>query len=129
MSRITETIGKWGVTSSDAQTRTSTPRPGDVIRFGKNREYPKEDAEFGIIDSVNGNRISFCVHPMQNGIHLFEDGKVSISGGPFGSCSKTEIVPTHELQNVLFWNWGDNAPGGGMDVTFTLARPVFQIVE
>lgn len=125
--RITETIGKWGVKTSDARVRMAIPKPGDVIRFGTDRAYPRQDADFGIVDFIDGNKIVFCVHPM--GIFLNENGSVSISGGPFGSCSKTEIQPTYLTQNVLFWNWGDNSPGAGMGVNYLISRPVFQIVD
>lgn len=123
--RIVETIGKWGVKTSDYSSRMYTIKPGDVIRFGDNKEYPNHDADFGIVDSIDGNRITYCVHPM--GIHLFENGNVSISGGPFGSCSKTDIEPTGLIQDVLMWNWADNSPGGGMGVNYSIARPVFQL--
>lgn len=127
---ITESRGKWGeVTSPYDETRRTTPRAGDVVQFREDlRVYPVSnkhcridsiDDETGMVHIVNGMGSAF----------LFEDGTVSISGGPFFSVPLESLQPTGKLHNSTFWNWADNGPGAGHGVDYHIERPVFRATE
>jgi hypothetical protein len=126
---IIETIGKWGLNTTPAKFRMDQPRPGDVVVFGDNKEYPfNTDSEYGRIADVDFFKtglIQFCVNG--GSVFLRENSSVSISGGPFCTVLPSELEPTYATKVVRFWNWGDNLRGGGQGVDYYLERPVFRL--
>lgn len=118
MSTITETISADGVRSSPRDHgRMSRPRPGDLV------EWP--DGELGRIDSdTSYGHFSVCSD--LGSCFLRPDGTTSISGGPFFAVNPNRLEPTWRTAPARFWNWGDNSPGAGKGVDFTLERPVFR---
>lgn len=128
MKTITETIGKWGVTTSpDTPERRSTPRPGDLIEFADNlRHYPVSH-RLCRIDHVDGDAVS-VVNGMGSAF-LDRDGHVSISGGPFFSLPLSTLRPTERLEVSWMWNWGHNSPGANQGVHYEIERPVFRATD
>lgn len=123
---IIESIGKWGIKTSPAQFRMDRPKPGDIIYFDKPlRKYPVShphnristiDANTGMVSIVSGFGSAF----------LYENGELSISGGPFFSMHRSTLRPMHTLIAGQFWNWGDNLPGANQGVYYTIDRPMFR---
>ena len=121
---IIETIGIWGVKTSEADyIRFITPKPGDVIKLKNGKEGRIE--QVGPNDILKEDELIICEN--EYSVFLLENGQVDISGGPFKKLKKDELKPLHELKLVHFWNWGDNLPGAGKGVDYYLNRPVFAI--
>ncbi|MFX0133032.1 MAG: hypothetical protein ACFFDN_05230 [Candidatus Hodarchaeota archaeon] len=117
---IIETIGKWGVKTSELNhIRLTHPQPGDPILM--------PDGSIARVDDVNSKSIGVCLHT--SSVFLCESGKVSISGGPFESINLDDIEYTGELKNVIFWNWGDHLPGAHQGVYYHITRPLFKCIS
>jgi hypothetical protein len=137
---IIETIGKWGVKTTDAQVRFNLPRPGDVIDFGDfHGKYPFTSGRYGRIsswqkpyrDTYNDKDVPGQWSVCCGGASCFlgEFGQVDISGGPFTGIRPEDLEPMYSTKRVRFWNWGDNGPGGGHGVDYYIDRPVFLLVS
>lgn len=130
MNTITETIGKWGTTTSpDTTERRSTPRPGDLIEFADNlRHYPVSN-RLCRIDNIDDEEQRASVVNGMGSAFLDRSGHVSISGGPFFSLPLSTLRPTERLEVSRMWNWGHNSPGANQGVHYTIKRPVFQATD
>lgn len=126
MGHIIETIGSWGVKTSDmSYGRLGTPKPGDLVEFPDEvKRYPVS-CKVCRIDRIDKDRgIAHIVDGMGSAF-LCEDGTVSISGGPFFSLPLSALKPANITAISTMWNWGDNGPGAGHGVSYHLDRPVF----
>jgi len=125
-SHIIKSIGRWGVKTEPASSRVCTPRPGDVVDFGENEGTYPFLRRYGRIDSLScfeTGKAHVCCE--LGSAFLHENGKVSISGGPFALIPLDDLIPTFGTKRVTFWNWGDNYPGGHQGVDYGIDRPVF----
>lgn len=126
---IVETIGSWGVKSTSGdlyRVRCERPKPGDVIDFGGwQGTYPYTQGQYGRMTETHDG-VVFCCG--QGSAFLYENGQLSLSGGPFSKCSLEDLEPTYRLRRGLFWNWGDNFAGAGQGVEYLISRPVFKFV-
>jgi len=129
---IVESIGKWGVKTTpeqQAHTRMSTPKPGDIIEF-TDTEYPHTSGKYGRIEGMGiwkEGEFHICCH--LGSAFLSENGRVSISGGPFESVKPDDLEPTFKLKYAEYWNWGNNLPGANQGVHYKIARPVFKLIK
>jgi len=125
---IIESIGKWGVKSTPEYMfydRIRKPRSGDIVKF-TDKEYPHHNGEYGRIESFGGwKEGEYHICCGLGSAFLFENGHVSISGGPFESVIPERLISTGELYLAQYWNWGNNLPGGGQGVYYFFHRPVF----
>lgn len=131
MTWIVESIGKWGVKATNSSTRLFTPHAGDVIDFGEDeRPYPFDKCRFGRIEHVGPHgfakegKAHICCEP--GSAFLYEDGSVSISGGPFEIIKLSDLEPAVSLKAMCFWNWGNNMQGADQGIGYLIARPVFR---
>lgn len=126
MNHVIETVGAWGVrTTPWDRARRSTPKPGDIVEFSDElRKYPISHLRCRIAGIDRHTRMASIVDGMGSAF-LFEDGSVSISGGPFFSVPLETLSPTIICHDSLFWNWGDNSPGAAQGVEYRISRPVF----
>ena len=124
MNRITESVGAWGVSSSDRTfDRMTLPRSGDIVRWpsgalGRVWTTPRESGHL-----ADDHQIHVCEE--LGSAFLYKDGSVSISGGPFRVLNADGFRPTYETWAADFWNWGDRMPGAGQGVYYRVHRPVF----
>ena len=120
MPNIIESIGKWGVKTTELNSiRMNSPKPGDPVLM--------PNGSTARIDSVKTNSIGVCLGNAS--VFLNENATVNISGGPFESFDLIELECTGELKYVTFWNWGDNSPGADMGVYYHIARPLFKVIS
>ena len=132
---IVESIGKWGTVASEATAeRLSFPHEGDVIDFGEYAgTYPFTSGRYGRVSDEPGSRFALddevhvCCQP--GSAHLFENGQVDISGGPFTCLKLSGLKFRGEFRVGNFWNWGNNRPGANMGVHYTITRPVFVLEQ
>jgi len=140
---IIETIGDWGVKTTDYDIRRfGPPRPGDPVHVPLDAPYPyrvpvypeghpfhgtNRDPAFATVEYIEGDEVMVCWGGAS--CFLTESGAVSISGGPFTSVPKEALEHHHGiLANVQFWNWADNGPGADHGVHYTVQRPVFNLL-
>jgi len=129
---IIEYIGSKGVKTTPLHIRQfQGPKPGDPVLFPDNAGYPfisslssKNGPHYGRIASIEGDEISICCGGAS--VFLFDNGHVSISGGPFASVNRTKLDWNSRLKNVRFWNWGDNSAGADQGVDYFIVRPVWE---
>ena len=126
---IIEYIGKDKlIHSKHDHWRMKNPRPGDWVDFGQNQDtYPYIYGRYGRIASVDylgTGMLSICCEP---GSCFLGVDYVSISGGPFTTVHPSELELTPNLHTGVYWNWGNNSPGGGQGVRYHLTRPVFKL--
>jgi len=130
---IIESISNRGVKTTPAalmHVRMSRPNQGDVIDFGDNvGNYPFK-AKYGRIDSVetgfaDSGEVHVCCH--MGSAFLYDNGNVSISGGPFACVKLADLEPLYETHTAEFWNWGNLGAGAGHGVYYSIARPVFKL--
>ncbi len=127
MAHIIETVGKWGVRTSDFQHRAWRPSPGDPVDVSAFDCYPFLEREWAYIASIDGDRVSVCIGSCS--MFLLESGAVSISGGPFCGLDLQDLESTHTLKTIRFWNWGDNCRAAHQGVDYFLQRPVFRLTN
>jgi hypothetical protein len=121
---IIESIGKWGVKTTAEASRFGTPKPGDVVLFADGLPYPFKNSRIGRVEALSDKGdLHICCE--LGSAFLFENGGVSISGGPFATIKLADLRPTFRLHEANFWNWGDNGSGAGNGVNYKIARPVF----
>jgi hypothetical protein len=123
---IIESVGNWGVQTSPVERRFVVVRPGDLVIFeGELMRYPVSHRVCRV-DAVSyeGNRV--CLVDGMGDAFLGPGGEVCISGGPFFGIPITQLKPRFETMKSRFWNWGDNQPGAGQGVEYTIERPVFE---
>lgn len=132
---IIETIGKWGVKTRPFQIRAARPGPGDPVDISEFKDiYPfKSEYQYARIAGIRTNetgtkRLSLCCTG-GGSHHLFENGEVSVSGGPFVGVDLDWIEPTYLIKAVHFWNWGDHSSGAGMGVDYHVSRPIFKLTK
>lgn len=119
---IVESIGPWGVRTSRYQTRMTQVRPGDIVEVPEElRRYPCEH-QFSRIENVIDGQAIVCED--MGSAFLCEDGRCSISGGPWWSVPVATLKPKYELREATYWNWGDNGPGANHGVYYQIYRPV-----
>jgi hypothetical protein len=69
-----------------------------------------------------------------------QTGNVSISGGPFHTAHRSDVISAFKLfsygntvlpliKNQTMWNWGDNQMGAGQGVEYIIPRPVFILLD
>lgn len=124
---IIETIGSWGVRTTSIHQRMLRVEPGDAVSIAHLSQYPFLDRDWATVASIDrkSGLVALCIGNCS--VFLNETGGVSISGGPFCGCEIGDLEPQHTLREQRFWNWGDNFPGGGQGVEYTIARPVFKL--
>lgn len=123
---IIESIGKWGVVHAPTQYRLNKVRPGDIIQVPENLRFYPHTHEFSRIATVSQDGIAHVCENMGSA-YLLQDGSCDISGGPFWSVPISLLEPTGTLKQADYWNWGNNSPGSGHGVHYTIARPVHKL--
>lgn len=127
MTHIVEYIGKEGVQHTPYDhTRGGRPRPGDIV------EWP--NGKFGMIWQVGDGFVGpdeiYVCEQMGSAFLGWNSEKrqatVDISGGPFIRIKKDELEASFRLKAATYWNWGNNMPGAGKGVDYTIVRPVFR---
>ncbi len=126
MTNIVEYIGKSGVRTAKDPNRMNKPAPGDKVYY----KNGNGSAKFGRIDQINAHGIKGLISICDNGGSVFLNGSgtVSISGGPFRNVHIQDLEPRGTLEPLSFWNWGDNSPGAGQGIYYSIARPLFNLV-
>ena len=127
---IIESISSKGVKTTSGNSRFYIPRVGDIIDFGENvGTYPftQKYGRFDNMDDGWAREDEYIVICEMGSVFLHDNGAVDISGGPFSTVKKADVEPMETLKDAMFWNWGDNGPGGGHGVYYTIARPLFRL--
>jgi hypothetical protein len=99
------------------------PQGGDLVRW--------PDGTTGMIDDCTGGtptRLSVVANVNTASVHLLDNGKVSISGGPFRFVGIDQLRDTGIREFACFWNWGGRTARAHEGVDFILARPVYEIL-
>jgi hypothetical protein len=99
------------------------PQGGDLVRWA--------DGTTGMIDDCTGgtpDRLSVVSKMTTASVHLLDNGKVSISGGPFRFVDRDHLRDTGIREFACFWNWGNRTPRAHEGVDFILARPVWEYI-
>lgn len=120
---IIDSIGSWGLKHSPfTNTRRTTPHPGDPILL-------PNDTIGRVVstDHLGTGTIHICLE--HGSAFLYQNGAVSISGGPFTNVMPDELHPTFESRIVGFWNWGNNFAGAHQGVDYRIIRPLFKLNE
>jgi hypothetical protein len=137
MSKIIEYIGQEGIISTEHDwNRQGKPRVGDRVAWPQFKNaglicaIDNENKTAHVC--VNNGSAFLGINPdyLSTGklSHLKSKIYISCSGGPFFDIPLSELEPTIALVNTRFWNWGDNFPGGGQGVHFSISRPVFNYI-
>ena len=130
---IIEYIGKEGVKTTPLDIRRlQGPKPGDPVLFNDDAGYPyisslssKNAPHYGRIASIDNDTISICCGGAS--VFLYDNGNVSISGGPFASVTRDKLKFTFRFKQVRFWNWGDNFAGANQGVYYSIDRPIWEL--
>lgn len=123
---IIESIGGWGVKTVPARLRFNDPKAGDLIQFPEELQKYPISHEYCRIQSVNEEKWTASVVNGMGSAFISENGHHDISGGPFFTMNLNDLDPLYMLKAADVWNWGDNLPGAGQGVHYTIYRPVFR---
>lgn len=133
MTHLLEYIGAEGVRTVDVNPFLNKPRPGDPILWSEDdnaEHYACKPDTYGRVWEIG---TGFCdpdeIHACceLGSAFWLPSGAVSISGGPFRILNASRLTWSGKFHLVRFWNWGDNSPGAGKGVDYTVSRPVWVI--
>ena len=122
---IVESIGKWGDVITEGPERLLEVRSGDIIQFPPEFVKYPVSREFCRVSEVDEQTGRISIVDGMGSAFLFQDGHISISGGPFFSMWLEHLTPTKETHVADYWNWGSNLPGKDQGVYYQIARPRF----
>jgi hypothetical protein len=111
------------------------PMPGDAVRYVGDDSYWRtnydgNDRGFAIIEGEIGTaepefRANFAYSRFRGGTNGERTrGYVSCSGGPVPLIKATELEPTDETAEIVFWCWKDLPRGNGGE-DYSLSVPVW----
>ena len=129
---IVESVGKWGIVNTphnQAYERLQQPRSGDIVKFTYT-DYPYTSGKYGRIEGLGTwKKGEYHICCSLGSAFLYQNGNISISGGPFSCVAPNLLVPTYDIKYAEFWNWGNNLPGANRGVYYQIARPVFELIK
>lgn len=125
MNHIIESIGRWGVVSTPLNLRLNRVKGGDIIEVPTELQRYPCTHQYSRIANVKDGIAHICED--MGSAHLMQNGDCDISGGPWWGMPVDLLEPAYTTRQADYWNWGNNSPGGGQGIHYTIARPVHRI--